>query len=134
MVGMLMGDEDAFNFISGQSERCQPEGNLSGADPRINQDGRLGLVIFEVKTVARRSRGQRRDFHEKPLEQEIKLIRKFTAGGFAAFVIHSAISFTGTESVLVHQSLQPGAIEGCKGPARPGPVHGRLLGEGGMFT
>lgn len=40
----------------------------------------------------------------------------------------------GTRRVLVHQSIQPGAIKGLEGAARPGPVHRPHLGKGGMFT
>jgi hypothetical protein len=39
-----------------------------------------------------------------------------------------------TRAVLVHQPVQPGAVERLKGAAGPGPVHGRHRGEGGVFA
>jgi hypothetical protein len=40
----------------------------------------------------------------------------------------------GTGGVLVHQPLEPGAMEGLKGPARPGAIHRGNLGERGILT
>ena len=45
-----------------------------------------------------------------------------------------AFLLAGTGGVLVHQPLQPGAMEGLEGPAGPGAVHRGNLGERGMFT
>jgi len=71
-----------------------------------------------------------------PVRVSFHLTERHHVNNTLIFRLCTLIAFllAGTGGVLVHQPLEPGAMEGLEGPAGPGAVHRGNLGERGMFT